>query len=53
MDEQPKLAEEMEKMVYEPLLPIEYQLIGWSIGLGIVLLLVLYGVSVWLFPSGH
>ena len=39
--EQPKIAEEMQKMVYEPLLPIEKKLIGWSLGLGIVLLIVL------------
>jgi hypothetical protein len=39
--EEPKIAEEMQKMVYEPLLPIEKKLIGWSLGLGIVLLIVL------------
>jgi hypothetical protein len=39
--EQPKLADEMQKMAYEPLLPVEKKLIGWSLGLGIVLLVVL------------
>ncbi len=39
--EEPKIAEEMQKMVYEPLLPIEKKLIGWSLGLGIILLVVL------------
>ncbi|HZI83982.1 MAG TPA: hypothetical protein VFF44_08705 [Casimicrobiaceae bacterium] len=39
--DQPKLAEEMQKMAYEPLLPVEKKLIGWSLGLGIVLLIVL------------
>jgi hypothetical protein len=39
--EQPKIGEEIRKMEYEPLLPIEKQLIGWSLGLGIALLLVL------------
>jgi hypothetical protein len=43
--EQPKIAEEIEKMAYEPLLPIEKKLIGWSLGLGIVLLIVLFLVA--------
>jgi len=43
--EQPKIAEEMQKMVYEPLLPIEKKLIGWSLGLGIALLVVLLAVA--------
>ena len=30
---------------YEPLLPIEKKLIGWSLGLGLALLLVLAVVS--------
>ena len=30
---------------YEPLLPIEKKLIGWSLGLGIVLLVVLIAVN--------
>jgi hypothetical protein len=43
--EQPKIAEEMQKMAYEPLLPIEKKLIGWSLGLGIALLVVLLVVA--------
>ncbi|HET7365009.1 MAG TPA: hypothetical protein VFJ70_15690 [Burkholderiales bacterium] len=43
--EQPKVGEEMRKMAYEPLLPIEKQLIAWSFGLGIVLLVILVFVS--------
>jgi hypothetical protein len=43
--EQPKIAEEMQKMAYEPLLPIEKKLIGWSLGLGIALLIVLLVVA--------
>jgi len=39
--EQPKVGEEMRKMPVEPLLPVEKKLIAWSLGLGIVLLLVL------------
>jgi hypothetical protein len=53
MTEKPKLAEELKKMGYEPLLPVEKKLIGWSIGLGTVLLVLLYWVSVMFFPSGH
>ncbi len=43
--EQPKFAEELEKMEYEPLLPIEKKLIGWSLGLGVCLILVLVWLS--------
>jgi hypothetical protein len=39
--EQPKVGEEMRKMPVEPLLPVEKKLIGWSLGLGIALLLIL------------
>ncbi len=41
--EEPKFAEELEKMPYEPLLPIEKKLIVWSISLGVFLL----GVLIW------
>ena len=41
----PSIGAEMQKMAYEPLLPIEKKLIGWSLGLGIVLLFVLLAVS--------
>ena len=43
--QQPKLADEMRKMHAEPLLPIEKKLIAWSLGLGIVLLIVLVAIS--------
>jgi len=39
--EQPRIGEEIRKMEYEPLLPIEKRLIGWSLGIGIVLMAVL------------
>ena len=42
---EPKIAEEIRKMEYEPLLPIEKKLIGWSLGLGIVLLVVLFAIA--------
>jgi hypothetical protein len=43
--DQPKLADEMQKMAYEPLLPIEKKLIVWSLSLGIVLLVALVLIS--------
>ena len=49
--EQPRLADEMEKMEYEPLLPVEKKLIIWSITLGVVLLGVLTWVSYTFFPG--
>ena len=43
--ERPRLADEMEQMEYEPLLPVEKKLIMWSIILGVILLVVLTWVS--------
>jgi hypothetical protein len=43
--ERPKVGEEMRKMPVEPLLPIEKKLIGWSLGLGAVLLVILILVA--------
>jgi len=51
MEQQPNVAKELEKMPYEPLLPIEKKLIGWSLGLGLGLLVVLYFVSLAFFPG--
>lgn len=53
MANEPKIAEEMKKMEYEPLLPVELTLIKWSLGIGISSLVILYWVSVTFFPSGH
>ena len=39
--EQPKVGEEMRRMPVEPLLPVEKKLIGWSLGIGVVLLVIL------------
>lgn len=47
--EEPKLVDELKKMEYEPLLPIEKKLIGWSLVLGTSLLLVLILISNFLF----
>ncbi len=51
MEQQPNVAKELEKMPYEPLLPIEKKLIGWSLGLGLGLLVVLFFVSYAWFPA--
>jgi hypothetical protein len=48
---EPKLSEELEKMEYEPLLPIEKKLIAWSLILGVVLLAVLVFISYTFFPT--
>jgi hypothetical protein len=50
---EPELAKELQQMPWEPLLPIEKKLIGWSIGLGVGLLGVLVWVSYTFFPAGH
>jgi hypothetical protein len=50
--EQPKIGEELQKIPYEPLLPIEMKLIRWSLGLGVGLMAVLIFVSYTYFPSG-
>jgi hypothetical protein len=48
-----KLIDELQKMEYEPLLPVEKKLIGWSIAIGIVSLGFLYWISVTFFPGQH
>ncbi|MBF0526887.1 MAG: hypothetical protein HQK56_17520 [Deltaproteobacteria bacterium] len=52
-EEEKSLKEEMKKMEYEPLLPVEKKLIGISIGLGVVLLFVFVWVSRTFFPGVH
>ncbi|MEW5702145.1 MAG: hypothetical protein AB1792_07955 [Candidatus Zixiibacteriota bacterium] len=42
---EPKLADELQRMQHEPLLPIEKKLIAWSIALGLFLIVVLVWVS--------
>jgi hypothetical protein len=41
----PDLQQELQNAPHEPLLPIEKKLIGWSLGIGLVLLAVLLLVS--------
>jgi hypothetical protein len=38
---QSKLQDELNRAQYEPMLPIENKLVGWSLGIGIVLLAAL------------
>ena len=52
MEKEPKLSEELKKMEYEPLLPIEVKLISYSLLLGTVLLGVLVIISYTFFPAG-
>ena len=42
---QVNVGEEFRKAEVEPLLPIEKKLIGWSLGIGIALLIVLIAVN--------
>ena len=51
MSDRPKLVDELEKMEYEPLLPVEKMLITWSLGLGAVLLGLLLWISHAFFPG--
>jgi hypothetical protein len=51
--EEPRLVEELQKMEYEPLLPVEKKLIAYSIGLGIALLFLFIWLSQTYFPGQH
>ena len=42
---QPDLKSELATAPVEPLLPLEKKLIGWSLGIGIALLLVLIAIN--------
>ena len=53
MEQQHELAEEMRTMEEEELLPVEKKLIAWSLGLGVILLVILALVVHVLFPVGH
>jgi hypothetical protein len=52
MEQQPNIRQEMQKMPYEPLLPIEKRLIGWSLTVGVVLMVILIFISRTYFPAG-
>ena len=53
MAEEQRIGEELKKMEYEPLLPVEKKLIAYSLILGVVLLGVLILISGAFFPAGH
>ena len=42
---QPDLRNELLIAAAEPLLPVEKKLVGWSLGTGLVLLIIFVGVS--------
>lgn len=51
-ENQPQLADELKKMEWEPLLPVEKKLITWSLAIGVISLALLVWVSYTFFP-GH
>jgi len=53
MVEEPNLAEEMEKMEGEPLLPVEKKLVAWSLIIGGLLLGMLVWLSRTYFPAAR
>ncbi|MEX2167267.1 MAG: hypothetical protein WD852_09660 [Methyloceanibacter sp.] len=50
-EHKPDIGKELRQIPAEPLLPIEKKLIGWSLGLGAVLLVVLVWLTGALFPA--
>ncbi|PIP05837.1 MAG: hypothetical protein COX52_09790 [Syntrophobacterales bacterium CG23_combo_of_CG06-09_8_20_14_all_48_27] len=50
MTEETKIADEIKKMEYEPLLPAEKKLIGYSLALGVILLGILVWINYTFFP---
>jgi hypothetical protein len=46
----PNISDELRNASVEPLLPIEKKLIGWSLGVGVTLLVILAVVNR-LFPA--
>jgi len=42
---EPNLQQELQNAPCEPLLPVEKRLIGWSLGIGLALLVILLLVS--------
>ena len=44
-DKEVTFKEEFETMEYEPLSDVEIKLVKWSLGLGVVLLIVFYVLS--------
>ena len=53
MEQETKFSDELKKMEYEPLLPIEKKLLSWSVGLGVVLVAIFSWISYTFFPVQH
>ncbi len=51
--DEPSLAQELEAIPYEPLLPVEKKLIAWCLGLGVLLLGLLLWASTTFFPAAE
>jgi hypothetical protein len=51
--EEARLIDELQRMEYEPLLPVEKKLISWSIAIGIIALAILVWVSQAFLPGGQ
>ena len=51
MPEEPKFSDEIRRMEYEPLLPVELRLIVWSLTLGLALIGILVWVSYTFFKA--
>lgn len=49
---EPEIGKEMEKIPYEPLLPVEMALIKWSLIIGALSLVILVWISYTFFPAG-
>ncbi len=47
----PQVGQELAKVQYDPFLPVEGKLIAWSLGLGVVLLVLLIWISYSFFPG--
>lgn len=51
MDENKQLIDELKKMDYEPLEPVEKKLIAYSLIIGLILLIILVFISYEFFPT--
>jgi hypothetical protein len=49
--QQPKVADEIAQIPYEPFEPVERKLVAWSLGLGVVLLVLLVWLSYTFFAG--
>mgnify|MGYP005863413831 CR=1 FL=1 len=47
----PTTAEELRKIPYEPLLPVEKKLVAYSLIIGVILLVLLIWTSYTFFPT--